>query len=184
MQLTGWPLHQIFRTKYEGILTFSRGSSWPRIEPTFLVSPALAGRFFTSATWEAPTRMVRGLNHNIKHTEITDTATRHSVRCFRHGISVNIYTNNRKKCLHLHCTDEEVGIQREKVFITTRLVCGDSWIWADVHVTSKPVLQGPGHQRNQVRTGGGRVGRWEKRTPGNRTTETGLNYCCKEKNWE
>ena len=100
----------------------------PGIEPTFLVSPALAGRFFTSATWEAPTRMVRGLNHNIKHTEITDTATRHSVRCFRHGISVNIYTNNRKKCLHLHCTDEEVGIQREKVFITTRLVCGDSWI--------------------------------------------------------
>ena len=34
-------------------ISFSRGSSQPRIEPVFLTSPALAGRFFTtSATWE------------------------------------------------------------------------------------------------------------------------------------
>ena len=33
----------------------SRGSSWPRIEPAFLTSPALVGLFFTtSATWETP----------------------------------------------------------------------------------------------------------------------------------
>ena len=32
----------------------SMGSSWPRIQPTSLMSPALVGRFFTvSATWEA-----------------------------------------------------------------------------------------------------------------------------------
>ena len=32
----------------------SRGSSWPGLEPTSFMSPALAGRFFTtSATWEA-----------------------------------------------------------------------------------------------------------------------------------
>ena len=38
-------------------ISFSRGSSWPRIEPRSLVSPALAGEFFTtSATWEAPAK--------------------------------------------------------------------------------------------------------------------------------
>ena len=32
----------------------SRGSSQPRIEPKSIISPALAGRFFTSSTtWEA-----------------------------------------------------------------------------------------------------------------------------------
>ena len=33
---------------------YSRGSSPPRVKPTSLVSPALAGRFLiTGATWEA-----------------------------------------------------------------------------------------------------------------------------------
>ena len=32
----------------------SRGSSWPRIEPAFLMSPVLSGGFFTTNTiWEA-----------------------------------------------------------------------------------------------------------------------------------
>ena len=35
-------------------ISFSRGSSWPRDWPRFLISPALAGEFFTnSPTWEA-----------------------------------------------------------------------------------------------------------------------------------
>ena len=38
-----------------------RGSSWPRIEPASLMSPALAGRFFTtSTTWEDQTHGYRG----------------------------------------------------------------------------------------------------------------------------
>ena len=38
-----------------GNLPYSRESSWPRIKPASLVSPALAGGFFTTnATWEVP----------------------------------------------------------------------------------------------------------------------------------
>ena len=33
----------------EWVVSFSRGSSWPRIEPASLASPALTGRFFISA---------------------------------------------------------------------------------------------------------------------------------------
>ena len=40
-----------------GCLCYSRGSSWPRDGTQSLMSPALAGEFFTtSATWEAPAK--------------------------------------------------------------------------------------------------------------------------------
>ena len=50
------PVYQLFqaRTLEWVAISFSRVSPDPGIEPTSLMSPALAGRFFTtSATWEA-----------------------------------------------------------------------------------------------------------------------------------
>ena len=48
-------VHEILQARIlEWVATpFSRGSSWPRIEPTSLRCPALAGRFLTTGeTWE------------------------------------------------------------------------------------------------------------------------------------
>ena len=54
--LPGSSLYGIFQARileWVAISSF-RGSSQPRFEPVSLVSPALAGRFFTtSTTWEA-----------------------------------------------------------------------------------------------------------------------------------
>ena len=51
-------------------MPFSRGLSWPRIEPTSLMSPALAGEFFTaSTTWEA--QLIR--TYCIQHRELYST---------------------------------------------------------------------------------------------------------------
>ena len=49
--LPGSSVHEIFQArKLEWVaISSSRGSSQPIIEPTSLVSPALAGRFFTIA---------------------------------------------------------------------------------------------------------------------------------------
>ena len=45
------------------VVPSSRGSSGPRDQPVSLVSPALAGRFFTtSAAWEAPVTWVQVFN--------------------------------------------------------------------------------------------------------------------------
>ena len=57
--LPGSSVHGIFSARIlEWVaISSSRGSSWPRTEPS---SAALAGRFFTtSATWEAPPRVYR-----------------------------------------------------------------------------------------------------------------------------
>ena len=53
---SGSSVHGILQTRIvEGVaIIFSRRSFQPGIEPEFLTSPALAGRFFTtSSTWEA-----------------------------------------------------------------------------------------------------------------------------------
>ena len=55
--LTSSSVHGILQTRIlEWDATYSsKGSFQPRTEPESLVSPALAGGFFTaSATWEAP----------------------------------------------------------------------------------------------------------------------------------
>ena len=55
--LPGFSVHGILQARIlEWVaMPSSRGSSWPRIEPAFLTSPALVGLFFTtSATWETP----------------------------------------------------------------------------------------------------------------------------------
>ena len=54
--LSGSSVHGILQARIlEWVaIPSSRGSSWPMIEPMPLMSPTLAGRFFTiSATWEA-----------------------------------------------------------------------------------------------------------------------------------
>ena len=52
-------------------ISYSKRSSWPRIKPASLESPALAGAFFThSATWEAQKTVwsvFRKKNPNIKN---------------------------------------------------------------------------------------------------------------------
>ena len=51
------------RTLERVAMPSSGGSSQPRIEPTSLTSPALAGRFFTSsATWEVPIGSAQRIN--------------------------------------------------------------------------------------------------------------------------
>ena len=57
-------------------VSFSRGPSWPRMEPASLRSPAWAGGFFTtSTTWEAPTMWInnakKGSDTQIQETFIT-----------------------------------------------------------------------------------------------------------------
>ena len=55
--LPGSSVHGILQARIlESVaISSSRGSSWPGIEPTSLMPPALAGRFFTiSASWEGP----------------------------------------------------------------------------------------------------------------------------------
>ena len=49
--LPGSSIHVIFQARIlEGvIISFSKGSSWPGIEPASYVSPALAGRLITTA---------------------------------------------------------------------------------------------------------------------------------------
>ena len=59
----GSSVHGIFQARIlEWVaMPFSRGSSNPGLEPAPLVSPALAGGFFTtSATWEAQRRHMDG----------------------------------------------------------------------------------------------------------------------------
>ena len=54
--LPGSPAHGIFQKRILewGAIPYSEGSPGSRIEPVSLVSPALAGGFFTmGATWEA-----------------------------------------------------------------------------------------------------------------------------------
>ena len=49
--LPGFSVHGIFQARILKSVTisYSSGSSWPRDQPTFLASPALAGGFFTIA---------------------------------------------------------------------------------------------------------------------------------------
>ena len=65
--LTGCSVHGIFQARileWVAMPSF-KGSSWPRIEPTSLMSPTLAGGFFTtSTTWEVPTNLLQC--HNSK----------------------------------------------------------------------------------------------------------------------
>ena len=58
----------------------SRGSSQPRIEPTSLMSPALAGGFFsTGATWEAPVEsMLLSCFSHVRLCAIPQTAAHHA----------------------------------------------------------------------------------------------------------
>ena len=72
--LTGSSVHGILQARIlEWVAMPShRGSSQPRIEPMSLMSPALAGGFFTtSATWEAlggpgATLLIFGKSHAIR----------------------------------------------------------------------------------------------------------------------
>ena len=53
---SGSSVHEIFQArilKWVAIF-YSRGLPYPGIEPVFLVSPALAGRFFTTVASEKP----------------------------------------------------------------------------------------------------------------------------------
>ena len=58
----------------------SRGSSQPRIEPTSLMSPALAGGFFSiGATWEAPVdSMLLSCFSHVRLCAIPQTAAHHA----------------------------------------------------------------------------------------------------------
>ena len=49
-----------------GAMPSCRGPCWPRIKPASLMSPALAGGFFTtSTTWEAPVSLCTGANQYL-----------------------------------------------------------------------------------------------------------------------
>ena len=59
---SGFSVHGILQARILGCHASSRGSSQPRIEPTSLMSSALAGRFFTtSTTWEAHMYQIEGV---------------------------------------------------------------------------------------------------------------------------
>ena len=62
----GSSVHGIFQERIlEWVAIFSRGSSWFRIEPMALASPALEVRFLTaSATWEAHKEYILRNNKN------------------------------------------------------------------------------------------------------------------------
>ena len=68
----------------------SRGSSQPRIEPKSIISPALAGRFFTSSTtWEA-------LGNTLPH--VLKITVNYNFEPFR-----NVCMKAQKDNLHLIC---------------------------------------------------------------------------------
>ena len=48
--LTGFSVHEILQSRILEwiVISYSRGSSQPRVQPSSLLSPALAGRFFTT----------------------------------------------------------------------------------------------------------------------------------------
>ena len=57
----GSSVHGILQAGILSAMPSSRGSSQPGIEPTSLMSPALAGKLFTSrAIWETPSSGGRG----------------------------------------------------------------------------------------------------------------------------
>ena len=63
--LLGSSVHEILQARIlEWVaMPSSRGSSWPMVQPNFLTSTELAGRFFTtSTTWEAQIKLVIYLN--------------------------------------------------------------------------------------------------------------------------
>ena len=63
----GSSIHGILQAKVLEWVAFSRGSSRPGIEPPFLMSPALAGGFFTTtATWEAWIMKGEPSNYSVK----------------------------------------------------------------------------------------------------------------------